>query len=292
MVPDYLCGKSEQEFVEFIDKLKLVPIKLGTLYYSTTIVRGSVYKYDDGKFKVGTEIKYNLSAGPYKFNADDYNGKTVEQINAMVTSLNDVNAHVNFAYKEKETNEHKAGLTYGCEASKDGVRTNVACVLAKPVQDTRVDLPNFVGTFNNPCGRQSSCTFNDINFEIVKICDGYPAGFISAQTVDPGKVPKGTYVGLTVSTERPYLHALDEGYYQKYECDTPDETESALRHDPELMGFDHVVFERVVDGNYRGGEIVNILIWSDNGYWVDRYEAGRYPSDTTVRIQIAEILLR
>lgn len=290
-VPDNLCGKSEAEFVDIISDLSLVPVKLGTKYYSTTIVRGSVYKYDDGKFPVGTEIKYNLSAGPYQFAAEDYNGKTVEQVNALVASLNNINAHVNFAYKEVETNNHTHGLTYDCSASKDGVKTNVACNLAKPVQDTKVDLPNFVGTYYNPCGNKSTCSLNGINYEIFKVCDGYPAGYVSAQTVKPGKVEKGTYVGLTISTEMPYIHNVFESFYHKYECDLSDETEEALKNDPDLMQLDHVVFERDMSGQYRGGEVVNVLIWDDRGYWVSEFEPGRYPKDTVVRIVIAENLL-
>lgn len=293
LVPDYLCGKTEVEFVEFINKLNLVPIRLGTNYYSTTIVRGSVYKYDDGKFPTGTEIKYNLSVGPYEFVDTDYNGKTVDQVNAMVASLNNLNAHINFAYKEVQTNDHTHGLTYGCTATKDNITTNVACSLAKPVEDTRVDLPNFVGTYNNPCPNSNACSVNGINYEIFFVCDGNPNGYISAQTVNPGKVARGTGVGLTISTEMPYLHnAKDTNFYSKYQCDTPDETEEALKNDKDLKHFDYLVFERDMSGAGVGGEVVNVLIWDKRGYWVTDFETGRYPKDTPVRIQIAEMLLR
>ena len=291
-VPDNLLGLTEDEFVKKITDLGMVPSRLSTSYWCATIPIGGIYSYPDGDIPAGTTIKYSLSKGSYVFDANEYNGKTKDELNQMVHDLNNYNAFIGINYTNVMTKDHPVGKSYDCTSTKEGAKTVVACNIAQ--EDTRVELGNYVGTFNNPCGsKENACTVGKINFTIKRVYDGQAEGYISAQSVPAGKVPAGTTVELTVSTQKPYLYRLDDKFYQKYEGRTMAETRNNLMDDRNALGrFTSVVFETVPNTGYNDGSICKILIWSDRGYWVEDYEHGYYPADTAIRVQIYETLLR
>lgn len=124
-------NKTEKEFVEYIKSLGLNPVKGSTEYFSTTIIKGNVFSYDDGEFDKGSNINYNLSAGPYTFVANEYNGKSKGTVNSLISEYNNRNAHISVKFNEVETNKYNEGITFDCKSSKNGINTNVTCSIAK-----------------------------------------------------------------------------------------------------------------------------------------------------------------
>lgn len=291
-VPDNMLNYSEEEFINACSDLGIGTSRGSTKYYSTTIKEGNIFSYDDGNFPVGTIIKYHLSKGAYAFDADEYNGLTEKEVNEYVDSLNKLNAHVSISLEKHETLNHEAGKVYKCNGIKDGIKTNVSCRLAIKPEDKRVELPNYVGTYNNPCGTGNACSVNEINYSIEYLEDGNPAGYISNQSVAPGKVEPGTEVKLSISTAMPYIYRIESGYYDKFKGNWYDQTEEALMQDTAFGKFKYVTFETITDINLPNGGIVDIQIFDETtNLWINDYEAGNYPSSTKVKIILNDIRL-
>ena len=292
-VPDNMLNDTEDDFLEALTSLGMGAKKGTTTYYSTTIKKGNVFCYEDGNFPVGTIIKYNLSRGMYVFDAEEFDGLTKDQAEEYVETLNNLNAHVTLNLEKHETENHEAGKIYKCVGDKDGIKTNVSCRLAVKPTDKRVELPNYVGTYNNPCGTASTCTVNQINYMIELHEDGNPAGYISAQTVPAGKVDPGTCVKLIVSSSMVHLYRVESGYYSKFEGNWYDETEEALMtSDAGLKKFQSVQFETITDVNLPNGSVVEIQIFDeDSNMWNPDYKDGNYSKYTRVKVILNDIRL-
>lgn len=291
-VPDNMINFTEGDFIDALKKLGMGSTRSSTTYYSTTIKKNNIFSYDDGSFPVGTIIKYNLSRGAYEFDADEFNDKTKAEAQDHADYLNKLNAHVELKLEEHETNNHKAGIVYKCSGTKDGIKTIVGCRLAVAPKDTRVDLPNYVGSYNNPCGGKDACTVNQINYMIEFHDDGNPTGYISAQTVPAGKVEPGTCVKLIVSSPMVYLYRLESGAYNKLEGGSYEDTSEALKS-PDYFGrfgrF-NVDYMAAYNDAQPDGAILEIAIYDNAlGRWNANYTEGNYSTDTPVRITINDL---
>lgn len=291
-VPEDLINKTEADFIDALKKLGLGSTRSSTTYYSTTIKKGNVFEYDDGSFPAGTIIKYNLSRGPYEFDADEFNNKTKAEAQDLVAYLNKLNAHVELKLKEHVADKHKIGTVYKCSSEKDGIKTIVSCTLAIEETDRKVDLPNYVGGYNNPCGAKDACTVNEINYKIEYHDDGNPTGYISAQTVPAGKVEPGTCVKLIVSSPMVYLYRLESGAYNKLEGGSYEDTSEALKS-PDFFGrfgrF-NVDYMAAYNDAQPDGAILEIAIYDNAlGRWNANYIEGNYSTDTPVRITINDL---
>ena len=295
-VADNMIGYTEADFVDELKKLGMGYTKGSTTYYSTTIKKGNVFDYDDGSFPVGTVIKYHLSRGAYEFDSDDFNTLTKAKAEELVDDLNKLNAHVELELEKHETSNHDAGTIYKCNGTRDGFKTIVSCRLAvSPTPDTRVTLPNYVGTYNNPCGSQSACTVNQINYMIEYHNDGNPEGYISAQTVAAGKVEPGTNVKLIVSGAKAYIGRVENGYYSKAEGSNYVETSESLKG-PSFFGqFDkwNIEYENTFNDARPDGAIVEIDVYDENeNRWNANYIEGYYSTvNTKVRVIINDLRL-
>ena len=291
-VPDNMLNYTEEKFIAACKELGMGTSKNSTTYYSTTITRGRIFAYPDGDFPVGTIIKYNLSRGAYVFDEDKYNGLTKAQAKDYVAELNNLNAHVELVMNEKETENHPAGTIYKCGSEKDGIKTIVTCRLAKKPTTQYVELPNFVGSYNNPCGGSNACSINQINYKISFVENENPAGFVISQSVPAGSVVAGTGVTLTISSGQPYLYRVESGYYARFQGVNFDETVALLQNPQALGRFSNVQYQTISDGSYSQGEVVKIerYITSVHG-WDENYPAGNYPSDTALVVTINEIRL-
>lgn len=288
-VPDNMINNSEKDFVDTLTKLGMGYTKGSRKYYSTTIKKDHIFDYDDGIFPVGTIIKYHLSNGPYEFDSESYNGLTKDEANKYIEELNKLNAHVELKLEDHETNNHPAGKIYRCTGNKDGAKTIVSCRLAlTPTTDTRVDLPNYVGTYNNPCGNTNACTLNQINYMIDYVNDGNPVGYVSAQTVPAGKVDPGTCVKLVITSSMGYLRRVESGYYSKFEGNNFMETEDALMgSDAGLALFNNIEFETVCDFSKPNATVVEIQVFDENTkMWTADYQEGNYSRYTKIKVII------
>lgn len=282
-VPGNMLNYTVKEFEAACEKLGMKTQKLTSTYYSTTIKKGNVFSYPDGDFPVGYTIEYSLSRGAYSFDADDYNGLTKDEVQKFVKTLNNLNAHVNLTLKEKETDDHPAGKVYKCSGEKDGINTNVTCKLAVKSPTKLVELPNYVGTYNNPCGVNLTCTLNQINYMIDYVDDeDNPSGLITAQTVPAGKVEPGTNVKLVIASNMPYLYKPDD--YNKYEGSNYKETEEALMQDSALGKFANLTFETVSDFSARNGQLLEIWIFDEDiQQWRSDYQPKQYSRYTRIK---------
>lgn len=291
-VPDNMLNYKEEDFLKALKDLGMGATKGSTKYYSTTIKNGNVFCYDDGNFPVGTIVKYNLSRGAYAFDSDDYNGRTKDNAIEYVKELNNLNAHVTLNLEDHETNNHTAGTIYKCSATKDGIKTIVSCRLAKTPSPTKVNLPNYVGTYNNPCGAAASCTLNQINYMIEYHEDkDHPAGYISAQTVNPGPVDPGTCVKLIVSSSEIYLYRVEDSYYDKFAGNWAEETIEALNAG-DLGKFNDIRYETRTDGSMPNATVLEIQIFDDaTQSWTSNYPRGYYSKYTKVKVIVNDIRL-
>ncbi len=116
-------GVSESDFLTAIKKLGFTNFaKSNITFYSATLGKGNIYSYDDGQIALNKTINYALCAGPYSFNASDWNGLSSEQANSNINSLKDRNARINgtlvsLKTSQGESNSSKEGQLYDCSNS-------------------------------------------------------------------------------------------------------------------------------------------------------------------------------
>ncbi len=116
-------GVSENDFLTAVKKLGFTNFaKSNVTYYSATLGKGNVYSYDDGQISLSKTINYALCAGPYSFNASDWNGLSSEQATSNINSLQDRNARINgtlvsLKTSQGESNSSKVGQLYDCSNS-------------------------------------------------------------------------------------------------------------------------------------------------------------------------------
>ncbi|MBQ0090564.1 MAG: hypothetical protein KBT27_14660 [Prevotellaceae bacterium] len=286
-VPGNMLNYSETKFIEACKALGMGTSKNSTTYYSTTIMRGNIFCYPDGDFPVGTVIKYNLSRGPYTFDPDKYNGLTKAQAKDYVNELNNLNAHVELVLNDHETDNHPAGTIYKCNSEKNGIKTIVTCRLAKKPSAEYVDLPNYVGSYSNPCGGGNSCSLNQINYKIEYQETENPKGLVISQSVPAGKVLAGTGVTLVISKGEPYLYRVESGYYDGFRGNSFDQTVALLQEPKAFGGFSDVQYQTISDGDYPGCAVVKVEMYIRSVHgWTENYNEGYYPSDTPLIVTI------
>lgn len=289
-VPDNMLNYSEDKFIQALKDLGMGVSKNSATFYSTTIAKGNIFAYQDGDFPVGSVIRYNLSRGRYAFDPDMYNGKTKQEAKDYVASLNNLNAHVELVMNERETDNHPAGTVYKCQSDKDGIKTIVTCKLAKKPTTQYVNLPNYVGTYNNPCGGGNACSINQINYSIKYQENENPAGFVLSQSVQAGQVPAGTGVTLTLSTGQPYLYRVESGYYNRFTGNSFDQTVANLQSGSAFGRFTNVQYQTESDGTYPDASVIRIEVYFTSYHgWNPDYPEGNYPSDTAIIVTINDM---
>lgn len=160
-LPTDLLGISESEFLSKCRALNLINVvKDEKGFYSNKIAKDKLaYYLPDGNVEANTKIVYKLSLGAYEFNENDFNGKTLEEAESKIKSLNNMNAYIDkviTTYKI-ETTKYIEGKLFECEASKDSGLTKIACNIATGTKDKiTVNLPtNLLGKteqeFKNKC---------------------------------------------------------------------------------------------------------------------------------------------
>ena len=124
-IPGNLLGTSESNFLAKLKSLGFNNVvKSNITYYSTTLASGTIYSYDDGTFTTDTTINYALSAGPYIFNANDFNGLTAEEVTSKVKDLQNRNAakgNLSVSFKPGEKDSSQAGKVHDCSFNSDTI---------------------------------------------------------------------------------------------------------------------------------------------------------------------------
>lgn len=126
-IPDNLLGLSEEDFKSKLKTLGFVLLnKSNTTYFADSIEKGKIYSYDDGTFKTDKTINYALCEGKYIFNASEYEGKKIADVERIVSNYNGRNAKINgkqlsLNFVSGEKNEAKSGTTYECSISSNKI---------------------------------------------------------------------------------------------------------------------------------------------------------------------------
>lgn len=126
-IPDNLLGLSEEDFKSKLKTLGFVLLnKSNTTYFADSIEKGKIYSYDDGTFKTDRTINYALCEGKYIFNASEYEGKKIADVERIVSNYNGRNAKINgkqlsLNFVSGEKNEAKSGTTYECSISSNKI---------------------------------------------------------------------------------------------------------------------------------------------------------------------------
>ena len=124
-------GVSEEKFLSDCKALGFTNFAKSDLtYYSTNLSKGTLYSYDDGELSVSKTINYALSEGAYSFNASDFNGKTTEEANSVIKSLQNRNARINgsivsIKFVDGTSDSSKSGQTYDCSNSGSTITCKV-----------------------------------------------------------------------------------------------------------------------------------------------------------------------
>ena len=126
-IPDNLLGLSEEDFKSKLKTLGFVLLnKSNTTYFADSIEKGKIYSYDDGTFKTDRTINYALCEGKYIFNASEYEGKKIAEVEKIASNYNNRNAKINgkqltVNFVSGDKNEAKAGTTYECSISSNKI---------------------------------------------------------------------------------------------------------------------------------------------------------------------------
>lgn len=126
-IPDNLLGLSEEDFKTKLKTLGFVLLnKSNTTYFAESIEKGKIYSYDDGTFNTSRTINYALCEGKYIFDANEYNGKKISDVERIASNYNNRNAKVNgkqltVNFVSGDKNEAKAGTTYECSISSNKI---------------------------------------------------------------------------------------------------------------------------------------------------------------------------
>ena len=182
-IPSNLLGTSESNFLAKLKSLGFNNVvKSNITYYSTTLASGTIYSYDDGTFTTDTTINYALSAGPYIFNANDFNGLTAEEVTSKVKDLQNRNAAKGFLkvnIKQGDLNNANAGRVYDC--NYDSNSSVITCSVYKESIGHILSIASISSYYNGSSVEQiqSKVTeylnrqgFNNLTFETVP-ANGY-----------------------------------------------------------------------------------------------------------------------
>ena len=124
-------GKDPQTYIDACKKLGFTNFKkLDTTYFSTTLKKDTLYSYDDGELSLGKTLEYALSAGPYSFNANDFNGLTKDEASKKASDLKARNARINgdlitISFAKGTSSSVGTGKVFDCTANKNNISCKV-----------------------------------------------------------------------------------------------------------------------------------------------------------------------
>ena len=124
-------GKDPQTYIDACKKLGFTNFKkLDTTYFSTTLKKDTLYSYDDGELSLGKTLEYALSAGPYSFNANDFNGLTKDEASKKASDLKARNARINgdlitISFTKGTSSSVGTGKVFDCNANKNNISCKV-----------------------------------------------------------------------------------------------------------------------------------------------------------------------
>ena len=124
-------GKDPQTYIDPCKKLGFTNFKkLDTTYFSTTLKKDTLYSYDDGELSLGKTLEYALSAGPYSFNANDFNGLTKDEASKKASDLKARNARINgdlitISFTKGTSSSVGTGKVFDCTANKNNISCKV-----------------------------------------------------------------------------------------------------------------------------------------------------------------------
>lgn len=124
-------GKDPQTYIDACKKLGFTNFKkLDTAYFSTTLKKDTLYSYDDGELSLGKTLEYALSAGPYSFNANDFNGLTKDEASKKASDLKARNARINgnlitISFTKGTSSSVGTGKVFDCTANKNNISCKV-----------------------------------------------------------------------------------------------------------------------------------------------------------------------
>lgn len=123
--------KGPQTYIDACKKLGFTNFKkLDTTYFSTTLKKDTLYSYDDGELSLGKTLEYALSAGPYSFNANDFNGLTKDEASKKASDLKARNARINgdlitISFTKGTSSSVGTGKVFDCTANKNNISCKV-----------------------------------------------------------------------------------------------------------------------------------------------------------------------
>lgn len=124
-------GKDPQTYIDACKKLGFTNFKkLDTTYFSTTLKKDTLYSYDDGELSLSKTLEYALSAGPYSFNASDFNGLTKDEASKKASDLKARNARINgdlitISFTKGTSSSVGTGKVFDCTANKNNISCKV-----------------------------------------------------------------------------------------------------------------------------------------------------------------------
>jgi|GEM_PF-3498214 len=216
-------GKTEKEFLQYIDSLGLKHQKENVEYYSTTLPAGTIFSYNDGNLTSDTVITYALSRGPYELDLSQIEGKSKSNAQTYVDNINSLNGHLNLSTSEEYSSKYASGTLYDCSSTKVDITYNVSCKvsLGEKVESTPTPTPtptstqetsnstsyvpsldNLRAVVSNKCGTNNySCSvetvqdyFKDFGSVSVNgVSSSFGVGVVTKITVDGSVVEAGNY---------------------------------------------------------------------------------------------------
>lgn len=124
-------GKDPQTYIDACKKLGFTNFKkLDTTYFSTTLKKDTLYSYDDGELSLGKTLEYALSAGPYSFNTNDFNGLTKDEASKKASDLKARNARINgdlitISFTKGTSSSVGTDKVFDCTANKNNISCKV-----------------------------------------------------------------------------------------------------------------------------------------------------------------------
>lgn len=153
-IPANYLGMAEDEFLTKLKTIGFTNFKKNeTTYFSAKSKKSTIFSYDDGTFKLDTEINYAISEGQYTFSESEYNDKALDTVNALIKKYNDRNAHITLKYTETKTSEHTENNLYDCTSSFTSPNTTITCKLAKKTSETTTEKTGKICTDNCYLGK-------------------------------------------------------------------------------------------------------------------------------------------
>lgn len=263
-------GKSEDEFKSYIKNLGLTARKDGSSY-SESVGKGLIIKNDIGNFKKNQSVGYTVSLGAYTLNAADFEGKSLNEGNMIISRENALNAGIKLNTNGVYSDDVAKDTLFGCKA--DG--KTMTCNISKGAMAT---VGNFIGS-----NKTGSFLYQNVNYEVIFddfYTDGSTYGEVYEQSIASGtRVEPGSSVVLKVrlgAEEKAYI----EKNYTFYNGSSVEETVSKLESN--LGGF-NLSISYAKDPNLSIGAIISFKV---NGGPISN--SGMYPLSTRIEVVICD----